>query len=101
MPSLEHLGVATYRLEYELKKVSLRESCEGWPAGTVGVIIEPFPDAALVEISGEYGVTLAEISVPYDGLDVLDDQGAPPSPEPTPNQLVDRPSAVRQPGQPA
>jgi hypothetical protein len=36
------------------------------------VIVEPFEDAALVEISGEYGVTLAMVSVPYDRLDVID-----------------------------
>src|ERR1017187_6490823 len=48
-------GVATYRPEYALRAVALRESCDGWPAGTVGVIIEPFEDLALVEISGEYG----------------------------------------------
>lgn len=63
-------GVAKYRPEYRLKTVSLRESRDGWPAGTVGVIVEPFGDAALVEISGEYGVTLAMLSVPYDCLDV-------------------------------
>jgi hypothetical protein len=57
--------------------VALRESYEGWPAGTVGVIIEPFEDAAYVEISGEYGVTLAKLSVPYDGLDLLDESVSP------------------------
>jgi hypothetical protein len=59
--ALRSTGVATYRPEYALRKVALREPCEGWPAGTVGVVIEPFEDAALVEISGEYGVTLAKI----------------------------------------
>jgi hypothetical protein len=61
-------GVASYRDDYMLRRVQLMEPCEGWPAGTVGVVIEPFIDEALVEISGEYGVTLAEISVPYDAL---------------------------------
>jgi hypothetical protein len=65
---MEGGGIASYRPEYALRKVALRESTEGWPAGTVGVVIEPFDDAALVEISGEYGVTLAKISVPYPKL---------------------------------
>jgi hypothetical protein len=55
-----------------LKTVKLRESRDGWPAGTVGVIVEPFEVAALVEVCGEYGVTLAMLSVPYDRLDVMD-----------------------------
>jgi hypothetical protein len=66
-------GVASYRPEYALRKVALRDAWEGWPAGTVGVVIEPFEDAALVEISGEYGVTLATISVPYANLTDADD----------------------------
>lgn len=61
-------GVARYRPEYALRKVALRAASDGWPAGTVGVVIEPFDDTALVEISGEYGVTLATISVPYANL---------------------------------
>lgn len=61
-------GVATYRDEYALRKVALREVIDGWPVGTVGVIIEPFEHEALLEISGEYGVTLAELSVPYAAL---------------------------------
>jgi hypothetical protein len=36
------------------------------------VIVEPFEHAALVEISGEYGVTLAMLSVPYNRLNVMD-----------------------------
>jgi hypothetical protein len=39
----------------------------------MGVIVEPFEDAALVEISGEYGVTLAMLSVPYACLTVMDE----------------------------
>jgi hypothetical protein len=36
------------------------------------VIVEPFEHAALVEVSGDFGVTLAMLSVPYDCLDVMD-----------------------------
>jgi hypothetical protein len=66
-------GVASYRSEYALKTVTLRKEHDGWSAGTLGVIIEPFEDAALVEISGEYGVTLATVSVPYADLDVIEE----------------------------
>ena len=65
-------GEARYRADYGLRKVALRESWEGWPAGTTGVVIEPFEDMALVEISGEYGVTLAKLSVPYAYLDLIE-----------------------------
>jgi len=65
-------GIAKYRPGYALKTVALAEPQEGWPAGTVGVIVEPFEDAALVEVSGEYGVTLAMLSVPYGELEVID-----------------------------
>jgi hypothetical protein len=69
-------GIAKYRPGYALKTVALTEACEGWPAGTVGVIVEPFEDAALVEVSGEYGVTLAMLSVPYEQLNVMDGASA-------------------------
>jgi hypothetical protein len=64
-------GEAKYRPDYLLRQVALRGAWEGWPAGTVGVVIEPFEDAALVEISGEFGVTVAELSVPYEELVVV------------------------------
>ena len=34
----------------ELQAVRLREPCEGYPAGTEGVIIAAFPDGAIVEV---------------------------------------------------
>lgn len=91
-------GIAKYRPGWALKKVRLRVACEGWPAGTVGVVIEPFEDAALVEISGELGVTLAEISAPYESLQVMR-KPKPSTLKATPNKLVDKPSDAHRPVQ--
>jgi hypothetical protein len=69
-------GIAEHRPEYLLKTIALRESFDGWPAGTEGTIVEPFVDVAMVEICGEYGITQAMLWVPYDCLEVLEN-GSP------------------------
>jgi hypothetical protein len=53
-----------------LKTAELRVSCEGWPAGTTGAIVEAFEDGVLLEIVGEGGETLAMLPLRYDALKI-------------------------------
>jgi hypothetical protein len=64
-------GTAVYKQDWFLKKVELITEHKGWPVGTVGVVIEPFEDAAVVEVSGGYGVTLGTFAVPYEDLEIV------------------------------
>jgi hypothetical protein len=46
----------------------LRESRNGWPAGTEGTIVEAFEDEAIFEIADGDGCTLAMLDLPYTAL---------------------------------
>jgi len=51
-----------------LDVVELAEEREGYAAGTVGAVIELFPDEALVEIVDEKGTTTDLLHVPLEAL---------------------------------
>lgn len=51
-----------------LATVRLRQDHDGWPAGTVGAVVETFGDVALVEIVDGEGCTLAMLDVPHADL---------------------------------
>lgn len=60
-----------------LDVVELREPRGGWPAGTVGAVVELFPTEALVEIADEHGRTVELLTVPYEALRIRQSEPAP------------------------
>ncbi len=61
------------RPDLVLKTASLTSPCEGWPAGTVGAIVEAFADGVLLEVVNDEGDTLAMLPVRHDALLIQDD----------------------------
>lgn len=67
---------------HELDTVRLLREVDGWPAGTVGVIVSEYPETALVEAAtegrlDERGLPKSDlfddlVSVPYDALAVIE-----------------------------
>ena len=52
-----------------LDVVELRVASGRWPAGTVGAVVEAFPDGVLIEITDDEGRTLDMISLPHEAVD--------------------------------
>lgn len=67
----------------ELDTVALRRPCGWWLAGTTGAVMETFADeAALVELVGPDGSSLDVLTVPLDGLDLVQRAGSTPGSDP-------------------
>ncbi len=63
------------RKAHESDIVKLRESVDGWPAGTIGAVVSEYPHSALVEIATddpERGMLEDLISAPYEQLQVVE-----------------------------
>jgi len=54
-----------------LSAAELKFARDGWPAGTLGTLVEVFDDGALFEIADHDGCTVAMIGVPYGELSIL------------------------------
>lgn len=59
-----------------LDVVELREAHGGYPAGTVGAVVELLANEALVEIVEENGATSDLLSVPFEALRVRSAESA-------------------------
>jgi len=58
-----------------LATVELMADTEGWPAGTMGTLVETFPREGFVEVVGPDGRTLDIVTVPYATLRLRESDG--------------------------
>jgi hypothetical protein len=54
--------------ESALSTVAPTAQIDGWPAGTVGTLVETFPHEGFVEIVDDEGRTRAIVTAPYSSL---------------------------------
>jgi hypothetical protein len=55
-----------------LSTVALTAEADGWPAGTLGTLVETFPHEGFVEVVDDSGRTRAILTVPYTALRLSD-----------------------------